>query len=474
VSDSEGQSGRSCLSGLGLRQVHRQAAHVRKEVPSTGMACCSALRQEPAGGNGSGRAVAWPSATACRHVRSAATAPLAVGVACRPKQQRCIEAQIYRLLKRQTPTARRQWLLQHFTEHQRRELEAWILTQRVLTQPADQQRADEQPGAPLTEEGSALHLQAESVPLGEDSTEAGSANAGPAAIQRDVLGMRGIQRHRCGRSLSFRACVGVGSLRFITAYNADLSKAQHQLEALLRLRERIVAAGGTSKKLPEDFEDKLRQAIADEPEASKLELQFHASVSAKFWVGTRLDTPCFSVSDGLEGGLRAWRRLNEARDGFGRERERGGCCPLQWQRSTPQQLEEAWLQLRRAYVSTWAEAGRCPRRSEARLKALEARHEARLREANGRRRRKRCNTPPAAASGDARLRSQCGQDGTAQGRACHCSERHLLQLLACWECTLRSRQKERMKWAPNKEEGPVAGSRRLQRVQRRHAVMGMH
>ncbi|CAE7942078.1 unnamed protein product [Symbiodinium sp. KB8] len=103
-------------------------------------------------------------------------------------------------------------------------------------------------------------------------------------------------------------------------------------------------------------------------------LYFYANIPASYWVGQALTTPHFPVlGGGLDHGLRAWRLLSRMRLAIYTKRTNRYTI-LRHHR--PDDLEAAWSRLRQTHIEVWAAAGRCPKQVEARLSALEAKHQA--------------------------------------------------------------------------------------------------
>lgn len=302
----------------------------------------------------------------------------------------CVEARIYRLLRRQPPQARRALLTRHFTEEQRRALEFWILRQ---------------PRGPGNTCGQAAAAGGQRC-NGSDSRLC--SHKEPRGIKREKAESYGIQHHARGRKKLYRACVTAGPLRICTGYCDSLAETKRHLAVLLRIRARVNqraaaaeprAAGARSTAQVESprglrpqcympgcrqgcaqdgkLEARLREALMEEPRVAGLDASKDLRLRC-FATVARLSTPSFPVAeggDGVEAGLCAWRRL------------RGAVVAAQDARaatSIAAQLSSelgdsvagsgpAWQQLREAYASVWAEAGRNPVRLEARLRRLDAR-----------------------------------------------------------------------------------------------------
>ncbi|CAK0815337.1 unnamed protein product [Prorocentrum cordatum] len=228
-----------------------------------------------------------------------------------------------------------------------------------------------------------------------------------------------------------------------TAYCRDLAAAQQNLGVLLRIRRRVGVerwrAGASLGLRQQAWELRFREAFAEEIRelgigaVRSMQLHFFAAVPAKTWVGIPLCTPCFGVADGLEGGMRAWRRLSDAR-GAEDLAAPGRRQPLD-------QMDAAWSRLRKAYVDVWAESGRCPHRIVTRMRSLDTRYRLRRRLLVRGWRRPRAADPEAP---------------WPQGRraAVVRVQRRLLRLLSRWAgcgitacCKARSQHGERRRWS---------------------------
>lgn len=227
-------------------------------------------------------------------------------------------------------------------------------------------------------------LQGESISM---RLRTGSSSAVRAsASARSQSGIYGIQcLARPGRTL-YRAKVIVGPFHLISDYHRDLAEVQRRLDVLLRVRSNVGGdvRSGASIRL---IEGSFRDAVATEASRAaagdgiRWRFQFFCSVPAKMWVGRALTTPCFILTAGcdtasgrgLEAGLRAWRRLQDARGLVVQGNRFTMAC-----RHDPEEFVASWARLRQAYIDIWAEAGRCPQQTCARLSRLEAERAARL------------------------------------------------------------------------------------------------
>jgi len=287
-------------------------------------------------------------------------------------RRHCVEARLYRLLRRVAPTVRRGLLLRKFTESQRLALERWILTWRP---------------------SSAAESKAKSN--GSLRPFAGPEGTRSRAKVRKVLaksGVRGIESHFRGGRLLYRASATAGPFRLQTGYVADLSDARRLLEVVLSISARVGGAAssassgddgrGGSGPYPDacselGVEARFRAALAEEPRAHGLDastarqLRFFAVIPARVWVGAPLKTPCRKIEDGLEAGLSAWRRLSAAANAT-LACSSDGRAPAGHRRSVPSGCSSvAWARLRGACLETWGEAGFRPQRIVARLRRLE-------------------------------------------------------------------------------------------------------
>eukprot|EP00404_Azadinium_spinosum_P014436 CAMPEP_0180534422 /NCGR_PEP_ID=MMETSP1036_2-20121128/64163_1 /TAXON_ID=632150 /ORGANISM="Azadinium spinosum, Strain 3D9" /LENGTH=335 /DNA_ID=CAMNT_0022548727 /DNA_START=172 /DNA_END=1176 /DNA_ORIENTATION=+ len=262
-----------------------------------------------------------------------------------PRVPRGIEANIYRMLKLLAPEARRALLAQRFSQVQRLALERWILAQR---------RAMPQP------------------PRQRDNEMTKFKCIARANKARPLSGIPGVFGRRCrGTARLFYAARGTaGPFRLFTRSVADLRTALRFRGVLTAIRQRSQAA---VERGPEALAETFARALKEEAVQCGVDpgLRFAVAVPARYWVGTELLTPCFAAQE-VEQGLRAWRRLREAREQIFCGRTN---CHSILQRHSPEQLDAAWRQLRHVYLDIWHDAGsQRSRRAKEQLAALEGRH----------------------------------------------------------------------------------------------------
>ncbi|CAJ1417660.1 unnamed protein product, partial [Effrenium voratum] len=185
----------------------------------------------------------------------------------------------------------------------------------------------------------------------------------------------GVHVHRRVGKTLYRASVMAGPFRLSTNMTTQLGKAQQFLEVLQRIRARVNAQEEAQPGELDALEVRFRQALHEESEGSRrhgMKLHFYAKIPASYWVGQALSTPHFRVSDGLELGLQAWKRLALARTQVFPGRTNRYTI---LRRHGPEDLQAAWEILRRKHIDVWADAGRCPAQAAARLDDLEAKHQ---------------------------------------------------------------------------------------------------
>jgi len=313
------------------------------------------------------------------------------GCRCRDLRRRvrgtCPEAVLYRLLKRIPPEARSAALARCFSQQQRLSLERWILAQRSL--PSNL-RAEQPRFVWHAPAGTAVATARGKRQMNRNNvgsrTFLGGAHAtgtSPPSSVSNGIPMRVI----AGRtSYSARAFAGPFSLFAKSAGN--LAEASERQQVLDFLQQRYLVASATKNSAAASREvgesrDVIGQAFCqaltellanyDKDLLLRMGICFAATVPAKYWVGRSLCTPRFAVMNpvALSSGLRAWRRLSDAR-GLVKGGPSNRYTILT--HHTPQELKAAWQQIKTAYVDIWAGTGRCRVGVEANLAKLEARH----------------------------------------------------------------------------------------------------
>ncbi|CAE7868785.1 unnamed protein product [Symbiodinium microadriaticum] len=217
-------------------------------------------------------------------------------------------------------------------------------------------------------------------PAMRNRSPAGRASCRPSQKGRQgKSGMAGLHLHRRGQKQYYRASVVAGPFCLKTGLTQGADKARRFLEALLRIRARVLASSlqepACTEQGLEALEVAFRSAIQEEIAGlGSGRLYFYANIPASYWVGQALTTPHFPVlGGGLDHGLRAWRLLSRMRLAIYTKRTNRYTI-LRHHR--PDDLEAAWSRLRQTHIEVWAAAGRCPKQVEARLSALEAKHQA--------------------------------------------------------------------------------------------------
>eukprot|EP00403_Amphidinium_massartii_P030011 CAMPEP_0178395374 /NCGR_PEP_ID=MMETSP0689_2-20121128/13186_1 /TAXON_ID=160604 /ORGANISM="Amphidinium massartii, Strain CS-259" /LENGTH=477 /DNA_ID=CAMNT_0020016027 /DNA_START=201 /DNA_END=1631 /DNA_ORIENTATION=- len=308
------------------------------------------------------------------------------------QKSKCTEAQLFRLLQSLPPEVRRKVLGEDFSQQQRLKLEQWVLKARQAEKtPKRQNKAKLQPeGGVVSANGNCSSRQA--IRRSEASQPRGKRAAqqdGPTASHRGPM-RRGGNRELIGLlpkgvSSSVKFSAVSGSLLFHTRNASDEEQAKRFRRVLCAIRHRLATIPySLFSEDPAPFEspsdalaDFIGSIMIEEPKQEGLDpeidmrLSFSIAVPAGYWVGRRLQTPRYQVSD-LRRGLRAWSRLSNARRLIfqGVTNQHSILA-----RHSPVQLESTWAQLRQVYLDCWAEAGYVDMaRVEARLQTLEARH----------------------------------------------------------------------------------------------------
>eukprot|EP00928_Gymnodinium_smaydae_P010629 TRINITY_DN14007_c0_g1_i1.p1 TRINITY_DN14007_c0_g1~~TRINITY_DN14007_c0_g1_i1.p1 ORF type:complete len:465 (+),score=40.19 TRINITY_DN14007_c0_g1_i1:258-1652(+) len=388
------------------------------------------------------------SSFATRASIAAQSPPVRQQRAVAPSAPGCAEAVLHQLLKRLPADRRRRVLEQCFSQSQRLALERWLLSRGADSPGTDAFACNVSVAAAAAARTAPFH------------TCGGAGASSPAfrsgrdfrRCKRRQGGMVGIHGHARKGRLLYRASIIAGPLRLTTGYSVSFERAQRNRDALLRIRAELgpsidaicyrgnaVAVGtspGTNTGLDtttRQFEERFRAAVAEEQATAigeDLRIYFCATVPAGHWVGRPLTTPSFkaTTATGLERGLRAWRRLNDARSAvyWGRTNRysarRFQCA------SSGMGIDVAWMRLRQVHLDVWAEAGHCPRRLEERLRELEVAH---LERRNARQRHGACrvgSTPSAAAGFDISAKVSDG----AVAPWCRVIEDRIYRLLARW------------------------------------------
>lgn len=272
--------------------------------------------------------------------------------------RKCPEARLYELLKQVSADRRRALLVSSFSEAQRLRLEQWMVSQPDLRKPAS---ARDSPARSSKDAEPALEPSSPRPSRNKKDSE----TAGRSSSQKDAAALPGVHcRCFAGRRL-YRAYASIGPFSVTSRYDRQLPTAVRFQQVLTAVRETVLRAQ------PEEVEEAFKRAIIEEPRKWGLSsrddmgLCFSAGVSAKHWVGRCLFIPRFRVCD-LDIGLKAWRRLREARQlvycgqGNGRTLLR---------HHSAEQLEAAWQAMQEAYVTAWTEGGHSRNKMEARVKA---------------------------------------------------------------------------------------------------------
>ncbi|CAK0811702.1 unnamed protein product [Prorocentrum cordatum] len=153
----------------------------------------------------------------------------------------------------------------------------------------------------------------------------------------------------------------------MTKEGRSLEAARRFHAALVEVKCRVDAgAPGAS----EPFEDRFRGAVAACLARHRLDphamgLRFTVCLAA-LWLPRPLVTPAFGAAgEAMDAGLRAWRRLGEAR---GSVPKRGHVLQV----VSPVEIQRTWARVRAAYLDVVGEAGGSRVRAAGRLDALEA------------------------------------------------------------------------------------------------------
>lgn len=183
----------------------------------------------------------------------------------------------------------------------------------------------------------------------------------------------------------FHAMVSFEMARLSSRKSRDRSTAMLHRQVLEAIRCSVATQPGP-------FEERLQRAVAEVPQlfgvdSAGLGLRFSISLSAHRWVGVALRTPSFPASDahGLQRGLRAWRRLREAKCALLVAQEASsataGAICSSLRQDHPVAEQAAWLVLRETLLDLEADAGFDRHRRRVRLlraESLQAVHREKL------------------------------------------------------------------------------------------------
>mmetsp|Transcript_5285 Transcript_5285/g.10757 ORF Transcript_5285/g.10757 Transcript_5285/m.10757 type:complete len:469 (-) Transcript_5285:7-1413(-) len=291
-----------------------------------------------------------------RNAPSAAAAPVRSHWLRTRKRKHCVEAQLYKLLKSLPSERRRMLIAKKFSESQRLALERWILSEHAKREVGGRQS----PG------GTGRSQAASSGRLARRSRSAS------ATARQPQSGIRGVHSFLKAGQRWYRASAVAGPFALRTLYSRDLAAILRYQDVLFGICRRVsrCSAGRVEAAFRAAFLEEPRLHGFDSP--ADLGLRFMAIVPAKYWVGQPLKTPSFTV-EGLEVGLSAWRRLSDARKHVYHGKANAYTI---LRRHSPDELAEAWSQLREVYIDVWAEAGQSSRDVAKRLTVLEDKHRA--------------------------------------------------------------------------------------------------
>mmetsp|Transcript_17507 Transcript_17507/g.30634 ORF Transcript_17507/g.30634 Transcript_17507/m.30634 type:complete len:403 (+) Transcript_17507:249-1457(+) len=249
---------------------------------------------------------------------------------------------------------RRTVLATRFTEAQRLALEKWM-----LSRPADVAKPPRR-----------KRLARERLPGRKAKKVTQIAQA------RSLLHRPGLIVHpRKGspKECYYSVVITIGRLRLLTKEHQSLEVAQGFHAALVAVKKKMEGVGTSS------FECRFREVLSSCLDEHNLEpramgLRFCVCLAA-LWLPRPLVTPPFTAEgEAMDAGLRAWRRLGEAR---GEVLHRGSVLQV----LSPQDIDKSWARIRQAYLEVVEEAStsidelRASKQREAaaaRLEALEA------------------------------------------------------------------------------------------------------
>mmetsp|Transcript_31545 Transcript_31545/g.69576 ORF Transcript_31545/g.69576 Transcript_31545/m.69576 type:complete len:548 (+) Transcript_31545:243-1886(+) len=328
------------------------------------------------------------------------------------RSSRCVAARLFRLLQALAPESRRRVLQNDFSQQQRLELEQWLLGSRSRDGKAG--RKDSNSVDAVSKQGDAQHtVGARCEQRGhsrkracDDVSSKEDLNDKPswASAPRMFHGQTASKPHhhaRCNdagrqcKKVMVRQHLTAAAVNFHARLVQDPGKEQLFMAALRAMAARFVAVvdpmiSGSDCSLHLDtqetvFMDAVQVVAAIDSilrnEARRLGLDaehdmrvcISICVPAGYWIGADLRTPRYHLSQ-LPAAVDALLSLCRSRGKLytGRTNRHSILS-----RHSPGQIEEAWLQLREAYLNAWAAAGRCDiSRVEARLNEQEVRHQA--------------------------------------------------------------------------------------------------
>merc|ERR1719276_475102 len=124
-------------------------------------------------------------------------------------------------------------------------------------------------------------------------------------------------------------------------------------------------AGGLDDSFEERVKDAVHESLAERGlDVEVMGLRFRV-VLAVLWLPQQLLTPCFSAQgEPMDAGLRAWRRLSQAR---GHVPQRGTVLGI----LSPEEIAASWARVRAAYLDVLRDTGKEMLLAESRLKVLE-------------------------------------------------------------------------------------------------------
>eukprot|EP00929_Paragymnodinium_shiwhaense_P109451 TRINITY_DN75878_c0_g1_i1.p1 TRINITY_DN75878_c0_g1~~TRINITY_DN75878_c0_g1_i1.p1 ORF type:complete len:539 (-),score=97.93 TRINITY_DN75878_c0_g1_i1:193-1809(-) len=290
-----------------------------------------------------------------------------------PQQQglrtRCVEAVLYRLLRRLEPEARRQLLQRQLSEAQRLALERWIVSHKQQEDPAN---ALERPGRERTARSSKAKRPAAKLPSG-------------------------IVRRSSAKRPTYSAHVSIGPFRVYTKTLPSLEKALQMRDALRELREKVATSVAAGADVGLAFRESALATLAPlnakcaehgdkdkATEAPGCDFSFAIAVPAKRWLGRELLTPRFALrrsssASSLDSGLAAYQRLAQLRGLL----PCGATNRYTMLRHSRAEVEDVWQRLRVAFLDISEAAGKCRQQAADALRQLEEAHAAKCAAATG-------------------------------------------------------------------------------------------